>query len=248
MVEGVEGLDEMPEQDEGGGGVEEGVVPRFFGDEGADLVAETELVADAAERVVGQIRPGGAGEQKSIDPRAEAVAGKGTQKTLFGALAVGDDDRAGEAFFQFGPKRKEGRGVGEILGADAMNLARRPLDRPIGVEVGNEGISMPALKRPGHQPDLHRGVGHAGSRARRFEVDGGEEALVEEFHWRLESQDSRIKIRGEWKKRRILWLFLRDAGVPAVASFSIFDCQKLGAARPRRPTFLERLEEDVPAT
>ena len=49
MICGVEGLDEVPEQDEGGGGVEEGVVPGFFGDEGADLVAEAELIADAAE-------------------------------------------------------------------------------------------------------------------------------------------------------------------------------------------------------
>ena len=146
VICGVEGLDEVPEQDEGCGGIEEGVVPGFFGDEGADLVTKTELIADAAERVIGQIGPGGAGKQKGIDPWAEAVTGEGAQKALFGALAVGDDGRAGEAFFQLGPKRKQGRGVGEILGADAMDLACRPLDRSIGVEVGNEGISMPVLK------------------------------------------------------------------------------------------------------
>ena len=99
MICGVEGLDEVPEQDEGSGGVEEGVVPGFFGDEGADLVTKTELIADAAERVIGQIGPGGAGKQKGIDPWAEAVTGEGAQKALFGALAVGDDDRPGEAFF-----------------------------------------------------------------------------------------------------------------------------------------------------
>ena len=223
MICGVEGLDEVPEQDEGCGGIEEGVVPGFFGDEGAHLVAERELIADAAERVVGQIGPGGAGEQKGIDPWAEAVTGKGPQKAFFGALAVGDNDRPGEAFFQLGPERKEGRGVGEILGADAMNLACRPLDRSIGVKVGNEGIAMPALKRPGHEPDLHRGIRHARSRARRFEVDGGEKALVKEFHWRFKSQDSRIKRRGERKKWRIHRLCLRGAGVPPAASFSIFD-------------------------
>ena len=131
--------------------------------------------------MVGQAWPGRAGKQKGIDPRAEAVTGKSPQKALFGALAVGDDDRAGEAFFELGPERKQCRGSGEVLGPDAMDLARRPLDGPIGVEVRNEGISMPALKRPRHQPDLHRGIGHARSRARRFKVDGGEEALVEKF-------------------------------------------------------------------
>ncbi len=32
MICGVEGLDKVPEQDEGRGGVEEGIVPGFFGD------------------------------------------------------------------------------------------------------------------------------------------------------------------------------------------------------------------------
>ena len=49
VICGVEGLDEVPEQDEGCSGVEEGVVPGFFGDESADLVTKTELVADTAE-------------------------------------------------------------------------------------------------------------------------------------------------------------------------------------------------------
>lgn len=62
-----------------------------------------------------------------------------------------------------------------------MDLACRPLNRPIGMEVGNEGISVPALKRPGHQADLYGRIRHARGRARRLEVDGGEAALVDEF-------------------------------------------------------------------
>jgi len=215
VVCGVEGLDEVTQENEGGGGVEEGVVPGFFGDEGADLIAEAELIADGAERVVGQVGPCGAGKQKGIDPRAEAVTGEGPQKAFFGALAVGDDNRAGEAFFQLGPERKQGRRVGKILGPDAVNLACRPLDRPIGVKVRNEGISVPAPKRPGHQPDLHRGIGHAGSRTRRFEIDGGEEALVEKFHGRLENQESR--------EEAVTSDFLRGTSVPRAAFFSMFD-------------------------
>ena len=53
-------MDEMAEQDEGGGGVEKGVVPGFLRDKGADFVAEAKLVADAAERVIWQVRPSGA--------------------------------------------------------------------------------------------------------------------------------------------------------------------------------------------
>jgi len=196
VVEGVEGFDQVAEEDERCGGVEEGVVPGFFGDEGADLIAEAELVADAAERVVGQIGPCGAREQKGIDPGAEAVTGKGAQEALFGTLAVGNNDRAGEAFFQLGPERKKGGRVGKILGTDAMNLARGPLDRSIGVEVRNKGIAMPGFKRPGHQPDLHRRVSLPRRCARRLEVDGGEAALVKEFQWRFKSQDSRIKKSG----------------------------------------------------
>jgi hypothetical protein len=92
-------MDEVAEQDEGGGGVEKGVVPGFLRDKGADFIAEAELIADAAERVVWQVRPSGTGEQKRVDPRAETVARKGPQKTLFRAFSVGDHDRAGEAFF-----------------------------------------------------------------------------------------------------------------------------------------------------
>jgi len=84
-----------------------------------------------------------------------------------------------------------------------MHLTRRPLNGPIGVEVRNKGIGIPTLKRPGHQPDLHRGVRHPGCRTRRLEVDGGEAALADEIHRRHESQETRIKM----KKRRIFWLF-----------------------------------------
>ncbi len=76
--------------------------------------------------MVGQARPCGTGKQEGIDPRAEAVAREGPQKALFGALAVSDDYRAREAFFELGPERKQGRGAGEILGTNAMDLARRP--------------------------------------------------------------------------------------------------------------------------
>ena len=62
-----------------------------------------------------------------------------------------------------------------------MDLACRPLNRPIGMEVGNEGVAVPALKRPGHQADLYGRIRHARGRARRLEVDGGEEALVKKF-------------------------------------------------------------------
>ena len=62
-----------------------------------------------------------------------------------------------------------------------MDLACRPLNWPIGVQVGNKSIAVPAFKRPGHQSDLYGRICHARGRARRLEVDGGEAALVDEF-------------------------------------------------------------------
>jgi hypothetical protein len=106
MAGGVEGFDQVAKQDKAGGGVEKRVVPRFFGNEGTDLVAEAELVADAAERVVCEVGPCGAGQQEGIDPWTKAVTRKSTQKALFGAFSVSDYDRADEVFFQLWPKRK----------------------------------------------------------------------------------------------------------------------------------------------
>jgi hypothetical protein len=53
VLSGIERVDQVGEDNQRGGGVEESVVPGFFGDEGADLRREGELAADAAERVVG---------------------------------------------------------------------------------------------------------------------------------------------------------------------------------------------------
>ena len=181
MVGGVEGFDQVAKQDERGCGIEKRVVPGFLGHKGAHLVAETKLIADAAERVVGQIGPCGAGEQKRIDPWAEAVTRKGTQKALFRAFSMGDDRRAAEAFIQLGPERKEGRSLGKILGADAMNLASRPLDGLIGMKMGDKSIAIAAIKRPRYQPNLHRSIRHPRFGTRRLEVDGGEAAFVNEF-------------------------------------------------------------------
>ena len=181
MVGGVEGIDQVTKQDERSGCVEKGIVPGFFRDKGADLPAQAELIADVSERVIGQIGPCGAGEQKRIDPWAEAVTRKGPQKAFFRAFSMGDDHRAAEAFIQLGPERKEGRSLGKMLGADAMNLASRPLDGLIGMKMGDKSIAIAAIKRPRYQPNLHRSIRHPRFGTRRLEVDGGEAAFVNEF-------------------------------------------------------------------
>jgi hypothetical protein len=99
VLGGIERVDQVSEDNQRGGGVEESVVPGFFGDEGADLRCEGELVANIAERVVAQIGPSGPSKQKGVDPRAESMTRKSPQKALFRAFAVSDDDRASEAFF-----------------------------------------------------------------------------------------------------------------------------------------------------
>ena len=175
------------------------------------------MIADAAERVVGEVGPSGTGEQEGIDPWAEAVTRKGPQKALFCAFSVSDDHRADEAFFQFGPERKKRRGLDKILVVDAMDLARRPLYWLIGMKVGNEWSLIATLDRPGHQPNLHWGICHPGCGTRRLEVDGGEAALADKL------QEARI------------WFLKENLGeapgphtadVTPAASFSIFNCQK----------------------
>jgi hypothetical protein len=76
-----------------------------------------------------------------------------------------------------------------------MHLACRPLNGPIGVEIRNEGIVMTFIDGPRHHPDLHRGVCRAWSRARRFEIDRGEAALVKKFHLRNKNQEEEARGR-----------------------------------------------------
>lgn len=101
--------------------------------------------------------------------------------------------------------------MSKILGPDAMDLTRGPLDRPVGVKVGNKGISVPVLKRPGQQPDLHRRIGLPRSRTRRFEVDGGEAALVNKFQVasvQFSEKNPGEDARATWRRRHAPCLLL----------------------------------------
>ena len=173
---------QMREQNERGDRVEQRVVPRLGGDQRVDGFGQSVGLTKRAERVVRQLRPGGAGEQQGVDPRAEAMAGEGAEEALFRAFAMGDDDRAGETAFEFRPQQQQGRGVGEILRADAVDFPRGPLDRLVGEKVGHERVGVPRFRGPTGEPDLDRAVGSSPRRAGRFEIDGGESAVADERH------------------------------------------------------------------
>ncbi len=72
--------------------------------------------------------------------------------------------------------------MGEICGFDAVDFLCGPLDGLIRVEIGDEGVVVAGEGRPGGEADLDGLVGHAGGGASGFEVDGGEEAFVDELH------------------------------------------------------------------
>ena len=172
----------MGEQDERGDGVEKRVMPRLRGDQRLDGFCQPVRFAKRAERVVRQFRPGGAGEQQRVDPRPETMTGEGAQEAFFRAFAMGDDDRAGETAFEFRPQQQQGRGVGEILRADAVDFPRGPLDRLVGEKLGHERVGVPRFRRPSGEPDLDRAVGFPPRRAGRFEIDGGETTVADERH------------------------------------------------------------------
>ena len=127
-------VDEMLEDGEGGHGIEEGVVPAALRGEILDSRGEAEPVADAAEGMVFEPRPGGAAQEEGVDPGAEGVAGKGPKEAFFGAVPVGDDGAPSEEAFEFGPEGEEGGGTGEMLGRDAMDPPGRPGDGALGMQ------------------------------------------------------------------------------------------------------------------
>lgn len=91
LVGEVELCDDVLENEEGGGGVEEGVVPVAVGDDGLEGGGEAEVVAEAAELVGLRLGIDFAGELEGVDPGAEGVAGEGGEEALFGAVGVGDE-------------------------------------------------------------------------------------------------------------------------------------------------------------
>ena len=112
MKEGIDRLvrqivvvDDVGQQHQRGDGIEKRVVPDLSGSERADAFRQQQVVADGTERMGGEMRPGCARKVEGIDPRAEAVAGKGAQEPFLGALAMGDHDGSAEACFELRPER-----------------------------------------------------------------------------------------------------------------------------------------------
>ena len=59
-----------------------------------------------------------------------------------------------------------------------MNFLGRPGDILIALEKGDKGIVVAFHKRPRGEPDLNGSIGLALGRARRLEVDGGEDGVA----------------------------------------------------------------------
>jgi len=174
LFEKTEAADEVGEEEGGGGSVVEGVVPAAVGKKAGQAGGDSEAVAQGAQRVVVAIRPGGAEEVESVDPRAEGVAGKGAQESFFGAVAVGDEGAAGEQAPEFGPQGDEGGGASQIGGRDAVDFSGGPGDGPAGGEKRAEGFAEAVAGGPEGDPDLDRDVGFAAAGSRGLEVEGRE--------------------------------------------------------------------------
>ncbi len=86
-------------------------------------VGEAEGDAEITQRMGFLVRPGGAGQLEGVDPRAELVAGEGAEEAFFSAVAMGHDGSASEVAFENGPEGEQGRGLAEVIGRDAVDLA-----------------------------------------------------------------------------------------------------------------------------
>ena len=139
-----------------------------------------ERVAELSERVFREIRPGGAGEVEGVDPRTEAMAGKGAEEAFLGAFVVGDDDVPRKTRSELGPEGEKGRGIGEVGGGDAVDLLRGPVDGLVGVEVGDENVVVGRRRGPAGDADLDGCIVLSAGGSGGFEIDGGEDGVSDE--------------------------------------------------------------------
>lgn len=141
--------------------------------------AQSELVAECGQRVVGKCGVGGAGELEGIDPWSEAVAWESAEEAFFGPHAVGDDDMLMEVAAQGGPELLEAGGVGEVGILDPVDFAGGPGDGGVGGEVADERIVVADGDGPACEPELDRDVGFPRAGTGGLEVDGAEAELVD---------------------------------------------------------------------
>lgn len=170
------------ENEQGGYGVEEGIVPGFSGDDGLDFIRESEGQGEGGERVIRELGPDGAGDMKGVEPGAETVAGEGAEEAFFGAFAVGDDDGPVQAAFNVGPEGEERGGFLELFRADAVDFLSRPEDGLIGLQVRDEEIGDARGEGPCGETDLDGVIRAASGSSSRFEIDGGETGLADGGH------------------------------------------------------------------
>lgn len=84
-------------EENGGGGIVEGVMPAAGGDTFLQSICDPGVSAGMFESVLFFRREAGSGEMERIDPGAKAMTGKGAEKALLGATGVGDKHRLAKA-------------------------------------------------------------------------------------------------------------------------------------------------------
>ena len=67
-----------------------------------------------------------------------------------------------------------------MLWPDSVNLFGGPVDRLVGVKIGDKSIIMASFHRPERESNLHRAVGSSSHRTCRFKIDGSETAVTNE--------------------------------------------------------------------
>jgi hypothetical protein len=168
---------EVLEEDGGGTGVVESIVPLAVRMRGVDDTGQLEAVAECAEGEGVKGGPGGPIKVKGVYPGTERMAGEGAEKAFFGAVTVRDEDAIGEQAMNLGPEGEKGRGSREICGSDAVHLLSGPSDLLVRGEKGAEGFAEAVCRGPKRDRDLHGDIGLATTGARGLKVNGCKLAL-----------------------------------------------------------------------
>ena len=170
-------VDEMIEEESGGGGIVEGIVPAAFRVDPVETGDQVEVLAQVAESEGGQGGPGRPGQAQGVDPGSKGMSRKGAQKAFFGAVPVGDHHPVGKETPDLGPEGEKRWRLDKVFSADAVNLPGRPGDFLVSGEKGAEGVSQSFLRRPEGNTHLNGHVSASPTGPGGLEVNDGESLI-----------------------------------------------------------------------
>jgi hypothetical protein len=151
-------------------------MPAEAGKRSPQILFEAEIQDEIAERKGLHCRPDGTGQLESVDPWPKTVKGKGAQKSPFSGGPMGDQPAVFEEAMDFGPELQKPRRPGQILRANAVDLARGPGNRLICKKEAGEAFGNLEAAHQGNS-DLDRHFRATPADTRTLKIHGRERGL-----------------------------------------------------------------------